>query len=94
MLEEMIKSVIDKQIADTYPHLQLPSLLRAKITKVTPSGEWFEYSLKIIGKTGEFDERYPEIPGVLSKLQVDSGKYVAIGLLYGELNPYIFGEVA
>ena len=93
MLEEMVKSVISKQLAADFPHLQLPAVMRAKVTRAASSGEWFEYSLKIIDKTGEIDERFPEIPGVLSKLQVESGKTVAIGLLYGELNPCIIGEV-
>ncbi len=93
MLEEMVKSVISKQLAADFPHLQLPAVMRAKVTRAASSGEWFEYSLKIIDKTGEIDERFPEIPGVLSKLQVESGKTVAVGLLYGELNPCIIGEV-
>lgn len=93
MLEEMVKSVISKQLAADFPHLQLPAVMRAKVTRAVSSGEWFEYSLKIIDKTGEIDERFPEIPGVLSKLQVESGKTVAVGLLYGELNPCIIGEV-
>lgn len=93
MLEEMVKSVISKQLAADFPHLQLPSVLRAKVTRATPSGEWNEYSLKILDKTGDIDERFPEIPGVLSKVSVKVGKTVAVGLLYGELNPCIIGEV-
>lgn len=93
MLEEMVKSVISKQLAADFPHLQLPAVMRAKVTRAASSGEWFEYSLKIIDKTGEIDERFPEIPGVLSKVHVESGKTVAVGLLYGELNPCIIGEV-
>jgi hypothetical protein len=93
MLESMIKSVVEKQIASEFPHLQLASFMRAQVTKVTASGEWYSYNLKILGKTGNVDERFPEIPGVLSKMNVESGKIVAIGLLYGELNPCIIGEV-
>ncbi|SHI88136.1 hypothetical protein [Lutispora thermophila] len=93
MLEEMVKSVIAKQLAADFPHLQLPGLMRAKVIRASFNGEWYEYSLKILDKTGEIDERFPEIPGVFSKINVEPGKTVAVGLLYGELNPCIIGEV-
>ncbi|PYG86743.1 hypothetical protein LY28_02769 [Ruminiclostridium sufflavum DSM 19573] len=93
MLEEMVKSIIKKQIETDFPHLLLPAVTRAKVTRVTASDNWFEYNLKIIDKLGDFDERFPEIPGVMSKVQVEAGKVVAIGFLYGELNPCIIGEV-
>lgn len=93
MIEEMVKSVIAKKLAADFPHLQLPNFMCATVTRVVPSGEHYEYSLKILDKVGEIDERFPEIPGVLSKVYVEAGKTVAVGLLYGELNPYIIGEV-
>jgi hypothetical protein len=93
MLEDMIKNVVEKQIASDFPHLQLASFMRAQVTKVTASGEWYSYNLKILGKSGAIDERFPEIPGILSKINVEAGKTVAIGMLYGELNPCIIGEV-
>lgn len=57
------------------------------------TGKWYEYNLKIIDKNGAADERFPEIPGIRSKLQIETGKKVAVGFLYGELNPCIIGEV-
>lgn len=53
----------------------------------------FEYSLKILSKDGEADNQYPIIPGVRSTCQVEVGDTVAVTLLYGELSPYILGEV-
>lgn len=118
MLEEMVKSVISKQLAADFPHLQLPAIMCATVTSTTETGEeyefefksrrkaggaveeyiytgkWYEYNLKIIDKNGSADERFPEIPGVRSMLQIKTGKKVAVGLLYGELNPCIIGEVA
>ena len=89
----MVKSVISKQLATNFPHLQLPAFMKARVTRAAASGEWYEYNLKILDKTGEIDEGFPEIPGVLSKVFIESGKTVAVGLLYGELNPFIIGEV-
>ena len=55
--------------------------------------DWYEYSLRILSKDGEPDDAYPAIPGVLSTVQADVGSIVAVVLLYGELSPYILGEV-
>jgi hypothetical protein len=93
MVEEMVKSVLLKTLTTDFPFLQLPDFMKARVTRATEIGEWYEYNLKILDKTGVIDERFPEIPGVLSKVYVEAGKTVAVGLLYGELNPYIIGEV-
>lgn len=65
-----------------------PRVFNAKIT-----GKWFEYSLKILTRDGGIDTRFPEIPGVRSKVQIPAGGTAAVVLLYGELRPYIVGEV-
>lgn len=93
MVEEMVINVFNKQIAAKYPHLKLPAILSAKVTKATKISNGNEYTLKILDKTGAIDEHFPEIPRVLSTLAVNVGSTVAIGLLYGELNPYIIGEM-
>jgi hypothetical protein len=64
------------------------STFEAKIT-----GKWFEYNLKILTKDGDPDSRYPEIPGVKSKIQIKAGGIAVVALLYGELAPFIIGEV-
>lgn len=53
----------------------------------------YVYSLRIIGRDGEPDSRYPVIPGVRSLIQADPGDTVAVAMLYGALDPYIIGEV-
>ena len=60
----------------------------AKIT-----GKWFEYNLKILTKDGDVDTKFPEIPGVKSQIQIKAGGTAAVVLLYGELRPFILGEV-
>lgn len=57
------------------------------------TGKWFEYNLKMLTKDGDPDSRYPEIPGVRSKIQIKAGGVAAVVLLYGELAPFIIGEV-
>ena len=53
----------------------------------------YGYPLRIIGRDGEPDSRYPVIPGVRSLIQADPGDTVAVAMLYGALDPYIIGEV-
>lgn len=60
----------------------------AKIT-----GHWYEYSVRILDKSGGVSDDYPEIPGVKSKVQAAVGATVAVALAYGDLNPVILGEV-
>ena len=96
MIEDMVSNIIEKKISTKYPHIQLPSIVMAKITAVITVIEntLFLYNLKILDKNGEVDERFPEIPEVKSTIKTTYGKTVVIGLLYGELNPYIIGEVS
>ncbi|MDL2288265.1 hypothetical protein LJC32_02670 [Oscillospiraceae bacterium OttesenSCG-928-F05] len=49
--------------------------------------------MRILTPHGETDERYPEIPEVASISLYEPGTVVAVGLFYGELDPYILGEV-
>lgn len=93
ILEDMIKNTMDKKIDTDYPYLKLPAILTAQINSVKNNGSIYSYNLKILDKNGVTDDSYPEIPDVKSKLIFESGTIVAIGLLYGELNPYILGEV-
>ena len=66
---------------------------RASFPQTGITGKWFEYNLKILTKDGDPDSRYPEIPGVKSKIQIKAGGIAAVALLYGELSPFIIGEV-
>lgn len=94
MLEDMMNKAIDNKIAKKYPHIQLPSVITARVISVTQSGDLYKYDLKIIDKFGVIDNDYPTIPNVLSKLSFENNTVLVIALLYGELNPYIIGEVS
>ena len=117
-IEAMVQDIINKKVLEDFPQIQLPAVMKARITKVTPlpteynfdnlkindvdagrifeakiNGTWFIYNLKILTKDGDIDTRFPEIPGVKSQVQIKAGDTAAIMLLYGELIPYIIGEV-
>lgn len=117
-IEKMIADVMNKKMQEDFPQVQLPAVMRARITRAVPleeiiqyedvqitdksegrsftadvTGKWYEYSLKILTKTGDTDTRYPEIPGVKSRVPLKQGDVAAIMLLYGELRPCIVGEV-
>lgn len=47
-LENMIKKVIDKSIAQEYPFAKGPAVLYAKVTKATQLGETFSYDDLVI----------------------------------------------
>lgn len=117
-MEKMMQDVMDKKLKEDFPQIQLPAVMKARVTKATAlaeeyeddelkiedkdagrtfeaklTGKWFEYNLKILTKDGDVDMRFPEVPGVKSKIQIEAGGTAAVALLYGELMPYIIGEV-
>lgn len=117
-MEKMMQDVMEKKLKEDFPQVQLPAVMKARVTKATAlteeydydelkiedkdagrtfeakiTGKWFEYNLKILTKDGDVDTRFPEVPGVKSKVQIKAGGMAAVALLYGELMPYIIGEV-
>jgi len=48
MLEEMVKAVVNKVIAQDYAHLKTPAALYAVVTKATQLGETFSYDDLVI----------------------------------------------
>lgn len=48
MLEEMVKAVVNKTLAQDYPFLKTPATLYAVVTKVTQLGETFSYDDLVI----------------------------------------------
>lgn len=54
---------------------------------------WWEYTLELLDRAGSVEQDSPLIPGVRSKVQIQTGAYVAVGLPHGQLTPEIIGEV-
>ncbi len=54
---------------------------------------WYEYTLRVIDRFGNIDDTFPALPGIRSKIQLEAGATVAIGLAHGDVEPVIIGEV-
>lgn len=76
-----------------YEDVQIADKNEGRSFMADVTGKWYEYSLKILTKTGDTDTRFPEIPGVKSKISLKAGDIAAVMLLYGDLRPFIVGEV-
>lgn len=93
-LAQFVTNALQKTIAKSYPHLKLPAIVAAAVTTAKPlSDGWTEYSIQILTESGSPNPSYPEIPGVRAKLTVETGRTVAVGLLYGMLTPVLLCEV-
>lgn len=92
-IEKIIGNIVKNILKEQYPHTLTPATILARIVSKKTEVNYFEYTLKIIDKRNQEDRNYTEIPGVISKLNIDIGKTVAAALLQGELNPFILGEV-
>jgi hypothetical protein len=57
------------------------------------TAHWYEYTLRVIDRFGNADRTFPELPGIRSKVQLETGAVVAIGLAHGDVEPVIIGEV-
>ena len=77
MLEQMMRAVARKIIAQEYPHA---------------TAHWNEYTLTVVDRWGNEDESFPPLPGVRSKGQYKAGAFVAVAMAYGD-SPAIIGEV-
>lgn len=57
------------------------------------AAHWYEYTLTVVDRFGNPDPGFPPVPGVRSKLQIETGALVAVALAYGDIAPAIIGEV-
>lgn len=57
------------------------------------TAHWWEYTLALLDRAGNVERDSPLIPGVRSKVQLQTGAYVAVALPHGQLTPEIIGEV-
>lgn len=53
MISELVQTIL-KKVPESYPHLQYPSVLRARVTGVSEDGEW-EEKLEITDDNGTRD---------------------------------------
>lgn len=94
-LETFVQTVVHRMISEQLPHLARASITRAMIvaSKEPDANGWVEYVLQPVDRRGNARDDFPEIPGVRTKAQFAIGRTVAIGMLDGEPEPVIIGEV-
>jgi len=93
-LKTIILNTIVNYIDQQAPHLKRPAAMYARITRAAQiSEDSWQYSIKLLRDDYRDDSIYPEIPGIKSKLEIGSGKMVAVVLMGGQLKPFIVGEV-
>lgn len=89
MLETFVRKEITNEIKTNYPHIQYPAGMYARIVQ---AGEKYMYTLKILDKTLNVDNDFPEIPNVRSSIQIQKDDIVVVLLLYGGSDVFILGR--
>ncbi len=95
MLDEFAKSNFSKQIAENFPHLKYPAVVKAKVTAMSKFSEkTWQYNVKPL-RQDLSNADFPEIPSIKSHIEVEAGVggVVAIALMYGGFDPIIIDEV-
>lgn len=92
MMKQFVSQELSQQIKNNYPHMQYPSFIYAKVVNMKETAGQFEVTLKILDKNRQPDNRFPEIPKVVTDKKCHQNDIVVVALLYGELIPYIIGR--
>ena len=92
MLEVFVKKTMEKEIKENYPHIQNPPGMYAKVVQVKTDNEKYVYTLKILDKTLNVDNDFPEIPNVKSSIRAQKEDIVVVLLLYGGSDVFVLGR--
>ena len=92
MLEVFVKKTMEKEIKENYPHIQNPPGMYAKVVRVTETAGTYTCVLKILDKTMNTNEDFPEIPGVKTDIAFEKGDIAVVLLLYGGSGVFILGR--
>ena len=92
MLKEFVKSSIENEIKENYPHIRHPAWMYAKVTEWRKEAELSVVTLQILDKDLQKDINFPPMPFIRTELQVALNEVVVVGMLYGECQPYIVGR--
>lgn len=91
-MEEFVEKQIAKYFEKQAAHLKQPAAMYARITTVASAGaDTWVYSIRLLDEK-QSPDKFPEIPGIRSKVKIEQGKLAAVVLLYGK-TPFIAGEV-
>lgn len=95
-MADMMKGFVEKEleylIKEKYPHMQHPAAMRARVIYVSKSSRDTICTIRIIDKNNEIDERFPEVPYVETKIDIQVNDLVVILMMYGACDPYIVGR--
>ena len=95
-MSDMLKSFVEKemarQIKEKYPHIQYPSGMFAKVVQIQQNNEKYICTLKILDRTLNDDENFPEIPNVKTEIALEKGDIAVVLLLYGGSDVMILGR--
>ena len=92
MLKEFVKSSIENEIKENYPHIRHSAWMYAKVTEWRKEAELSVVTLQILDKDLQKDINFPPMPFIRTELQVALNEIVVVGMLYGECQPYIVGR--
>lgn len=91
-MEEFVQKQVAKYFEKTAPHLKQPAAIYGRITSSASAGaDTWTYSVKLLDEN-QSPDKYPEIPNIKSKIEIEQGKLAAVVLLYGK-TPFVVGEV-
>lgn len=88
-----MRAIVRKTLREQYPHLRFPAAVYARIASRKDLADSYEYVLAVTDADGNRDESVPLIPAVSSTQRHDPETLVIAALPYGELSPFILGEV-
>lgn len=92
MLEVFVKKTMEKEIKENYSHVQNPSGMYARVVRVTEADGIYTCVLKILDKTMNTHEDFPEIPDVKTDIAFEKGDIAVVLLLYGGSGVFILGR--
>lgn len=94
MLQHFVKEEMERQIQEKYSHIQHPAGMYAKITCVNRVNDKYICTLKILDKSMNINNDFPEIPNVKTDIELKQGDVAVILLLYGGSSVFILGRCA
>lgn len=92
LLKKFVKEEFQSQIKENYPHLRYPPCVYAEVVRVKEKQGTYTAVLRILDKNKDKDNRFPEIPNVITKIPIKTGDIVVSILMYGECDLFIVGR--
>ncbi len=92
MMAKFVRETLDETLKQAYPHMRYPPCMCAEVVARKAQGGKNRCTLRILDKNMLRDNQFPEVPNVLTDIEVEPGDRVVVLMMYGECNPYIVGR--